>query len=518
MVHPAAQLGALSVRYHTSENLVYGNQEVLVEGQLAVLLGSTRNLAVHLGAHLGVHLGTLIILLKPLLVNTGIVITALFAYICWWKVLDTHVTLSVSITGWPLEMMDPVTISQAQWAELMETLWTAAQRAEQWLKEQEGLAAMLGEAREALRGAKEDAQAADQRSRELMGLYGWAGATPGSSGGTKVEIFQDPRSYDSSASKFEEWWTKINTWLECHPKQFVEKDRNGNEVPALKPHMYTVLSWLKGTKGAHYAEMELKKLADGKSLHRYWELFAMEIEGLFHPLLQQDWARQALKKLRQTDNMSTVAFITEFMKLKYYAKTDNHEAIGLLEDNVHPRIRYQLFSTGRRATDYNATLIAIKEIGTNLEAYCMYARTGQEAGPSKNIHQLDSTEMGPGPDPDTDIGALSWNDKPKKGRTPMPQSNKCFNCGNEGHGIKDCKKPKNPCGECKFHGGGHQRDCSKYVAKVRATSNEQATAHAAPSVAGDPFAAICSMDFKQMQAYFWDKKDIAEKSGKGKAQ
>ena len=194
-----------------------------------------------------------------------------------------------------------------------------------------------------------------------MGLYGWAGTGSGGTGRpAKVEIFQDPRSYDGLASKFEEWWMKINAWLECHPKQFAEKDHNGNEIPTLKPRMYTVLSWLKGTKGAHYVEMELKKLVDRKSLHRYWELFATEIEGLFCPLLQQDWARQALKKLCQTDNMSTVAFIAEFMKLKYYAKTDDHEVIGLLEDNVHPRICYQLFSTGRQSTDYDATLIAIK--------------------------------------------------------------------------------------------------------------------------------------------------------------
>ena len=80
--------------------------------------------------------------------------------------------------------------------------------------------------------------------------------------------------------------------------------------------------------------------------------------------------------------MSTVAFIAEFMKLKYYAAMEDREAIGLLEDNVHPRIRYQLFSTGRRSANYDATLMAIKEISTNLEAYRMYAKTGQEAGPS----------------------------------------------------------------------------------------------------------------------------------------
>ena len=242
---------------------------------------------------------------------------------------------------------------------------------------------MLTEAHEALRGAQDDAQAADQRSRELMGLYGWAGITPGASGGgTKVEIFQDPGSYDGSASKFEEWWTKMNTWLECHPKQFQEKDEQGHDVPALKPRMYAVLSRLKGSKGSHYAEMELKKLADGRSTHWYWELFAVEIEGVFRPQLQKDWARSMLKKHKQTDNMSAVAFIAEFMKLKYYAAMEDHEAIGLLEDNVHPHIHYQLFSTSRHSTNYDAMLMAIKEIGSNLEAYRMYAKTGQEAGPS----------------------------------------------------------------------------------------------------------------------------------------
>ena len=208
---------------------------------------------------------------------------------------------------------------------------------------------MLGAAKEALTAAQNDAQAADQQSRELMGLYGWAGVSRGGSGGStgsKVEIFQDPGSYDSSASKFEEWWMKLNAWLDCHPKQFSEKDPQGHEVPTLKPRMYAVLSQLKGLKGVHYAEMELKKLTDGKLFHQYWELFTMEIEGVFRLQLQQDWARNGLKKLKQTNNMSTVTFIVEFMKLKYYTKTDNSTAIGYLEDNVHPRIHYQLFSTG----------------------------------------------------------------------------------------------------------------------------------------------------------------------------
>ena len=117
-----------------------------------------------------------------------------------------------------------------------------------------------------------------------MGLYRWAGAgarLANAGSNAKVEIFQDPGSYDGLASKFEEWWTKMNAWLECHPKQFAEKDGDSCEVPALKPCMYVVLSHLKGSKGAHYAEMELKKLTDRKSLHWYWEHFADKVEGVF---------------------------------------------------------------------------------------------------------------------------------------------------------------------------------------------------------------------------------------------
>ena len=149
----------------------------------------------------------------------------------------------------------------------------------------------------------------------------------------------------------------------------------------------------------------------------------------------------------------------------------------------------------------------------------MYTKTGQEAGPSQTVNQAEAAEIGPGPETN-DIGALSWDDKKKKnkGKGAPPRSNKCFNCGEEGHGIKDCRKLKNQCRECKFHGGGHRRNCSKYVAKIRSSAKEQVSAHLAPSTSGDPFAAIRGMDFDQMQAYFWDKKEIAEKSGKGKAQ
>ena len=61
-------------------------------------------------------------------------------------------------------MSNVINITQEQWTEMTETLRTAAQRAELWVKEREGLVAMLGEAKEALAAAQSDAQAVDQRS------------------------------------------------------------------------------------------------------------------------------------------------------------------------------------------------------------------------------------------------------------------------------------------------------------------------------------------------------------------
>ena len=54
-------------------------------------------------------------------------------------------------------------------------------------------------------------------------------------------------------------------------------------------------------------------------------------------------------------------------------------------------------------------------------------------------------------------------------------NNKCFNCGGE-HFAKECKKPKLQCGECKFLGGSHKKDCSrrgKGSRQARSTKTEE---------------------------------------------
>ena len=61
-------------------------------------------------------------------------------------------------------MSNFVNIMQEQWVEMTETLQTAAQRVELWVKEREELASMLGAAKDALTVAQNDAQAVEQWS------------------------------------------------------------------------------------------------------------------------------------------------------------------------------------------------------------------------------------------------------------------------------------------------------------------------------------------------------------------
>ena len=78
-------------------------------------------------------------------------------------------------------------------------------------------------------------------------------------------------------------------------------------------------------------------------------------------------------------------------------------------------------TTGRRSSDYNTMLTAIKEIGANLEVYHMYVRAGQEASPSKTLNQVESAEIRLGPGAEEDIGALLWEEKKKgKGKGNVP--------------------------------------------------------------------------------------------------
>ena len=134
-----------------------------------------------------------------------------------------------------------------------------------------------------------DAQEADQCTREIMGLIGqqWAMLAPshsetGRESSGKIEIFLDPGPYDGSKAKFEEWWIKAHTWMDCNPCHFTTKDADGDLVSNAKMRVYAILSRLHGQNGSYFAETELLKLEQGISAFaKDWDAFVNEVEGLF---------------------------------------------------------------------------------------------------------------------------------------------------------------------------------------------------------------------------------------------
>ena len=106
-------------------------------------------------------------------------------------------------------------------------------------------------------------------------------------------------------------------------------------------------------------------------------------------------------------------------------------------------------------------------------------------------------------------------------------NNKCFNCGRE-HFAKECKKPKLWCGECKFLGGSHKKDCShkgKGGRQAHSTKTEEGATSwdEAKSTENkkedkgkgqDWSKSIQGMSLDEARAWFKDYESLAAKSGK----
>lgn len=138
---------------------------------------------------------------------------------------------------------------------------------------------------------------------------------------SKVEIFIDPKTYNGSKAKFENWWTKMKAWLDCNPKQFTYVDADRDEIINSKNCTYVILSHLHSPKGSHFAEVELQKLADRDIWLHNWETLIKEVKGLFHPQLQVDWAKNKISQFSQGD-LDINTWITKGQSLYHQSKID----------------------------------------------------------------------------------------------------------------------------------------------------------------------------------------------------
>ena len=98
----------------------------------------------------------------------------------------------------------------------------------------------------------------------------------------------DPGQFDGSMAKFEEWWAKIKAW---QPESHLTMHTNTD-----KP-VHAVLSRLQGSKAGSFARTHLEILNNRGTYT--WGQLCGELENLFWPANQKDWAQKKLRELKQ---------------------------------------------------------------------------------------------------------------------------------------------------------------------------------------------------------------------------
>ena len=236
----------------------------------------------------------------------------------------------------------------------------------------------------------------------------------------RVEVFADPEEYNGSKAKFEEWWSKIKAWLMVNSSTI---------TPGSYEVVVAILSQLKESKTAVFAHIHLQQ-----ECAYDWLTLVDEVEGLFHSMNQQDWAKEQHKKYYQ-DTSPTNDFIIKWEAMYQQAGIDDLHAVDLLEKNVHGSIITQIFREGKWNPAYLAEIHTIGMAQESLDFIRGWTNQWALAQHSKC-------------DPNTmDIGATN--------------SKACYNCGKEGHFTKNCPKPINTCPQCKWLGGNHKKGHKK---------------------------------------------------------
>ena len=98
----------------------------------------------------------------------------------------------------------------------------------------------------------------------------------------------------------------------------------------------------------------------------------MEIEGLFHPQLQVDWAKNKISQFTQ-GHLDINTFIAKWQLLYHQSKIDATMGVWLLENKVFPHIHFELFHTNAWKSTINETLMKIRKIAKAFEAYALFS-------------------------------------------------------------------------------------------------------------------------------------------------
>ena len=142
-----------------------------------------------------------------------------------------------------------------------------------------------------------------------------------------------------------------------------------------------------------------------------WDTFVNEIEGLFCPILQKDWAKQQIVAYKQGKTPIN-NYLAKWIMLCFQSKIDDTFGIYLLEQNVSKQIIEEVFRQNKQSSAVDLMLMAIQAVGKQIEAFeLLYGKTSER---SEQFNQEVTIDAGQ--------------------RRGIP---KCFNCQEEGHLAKD---------------------------------------------------------------------------------
>jgi len=139
------------------------------------------------------------------------------------------------------------------------------------------------------------------------------------------KVVSDPGKYDGSPQGFREWWSKM--------KMFVGIGIANGSLPTTRDVMATVLSHLEGPKAGQWAQVQIDHYLGGVTYPTWPELQA-QVEGMFLPGNNTEWAKAQLLHLHQGPRQRIDDFLTSFKALKIESWCEDGYARDLLKRAV----------------------------------------------------------------------------------------------------------------------------------------------------------------------------------------